>query len=411
MTIGHHPQSNMDRRDLLDHYERIIEISQELNATFDLMSLLRKIVSAAKELIRTEAASILLVDEATGQLHFTIASNIKPHEMENIVVPIDGSIAGWIVTHGEPRVINNIESEPQHFEGVDEEIHFRTRNMLGVPMRSHDKVIGVMQAVNKIGDERFNDDDIITARTLASQAGLAIENARLFQQSDFISEMVHELRTPLLALRASTTLLQRDDLPEDKQEDIVGRMRLETDRLIEMTSDFLDVARLESGRESLKSHPFQLTDLLEECVDIVLPQASDKNVTIHLTDQIYFAVADRGKVKQVILNLLTNAIKYNREDGEIYLTVEPMIEDEHDHPFLQISVRDTGYGISKEHQKNMFQKFYRVPALSDVARGTGLGLAICKQIIEAHGGRIRLESQLDVGSNFMFTIPQSEDNG
>lgn len=411
MTIGQHPQSDMDKRDLLDHYQRIIEISQELNATFDLMSLLRKIVSAAKELIHTEAASIMLVDEATGQLHFTIASNIKPHEMENIVVPIEGSIAGWIVTHGEPRVINDIESEPQHFTGVDNEISFRTRNMLGVPMRSHDKVIGVMQAVNKRNDQRFNDDDITTARTLASQAGLAIENARLFQQSDFISEMVHELRTPLLALRASTTLLQRDDLPEDKRGDIVGRMRNETDRLIEMTSDFLDVARLESGRETLKSHVFHLTDLLEECVDIVIPQAKDKNVNLNLDDQIFYAVADRGKIKQVVLNLLTNAIKYNRDDGDIFIIVDPVLEEEHDHPFLQISVRDTGYGISKEHQKNMFQKFYRVPALSDKARGTGLGLAICKQIIEAHGGRIRLESKLDVGSNFTFTVPKSEEHG
>ena len=409
MTIGHHPYSNMDRQDLLDHYERIIEISQELNATFDLMSLLRKIVSAAKELINTEAASIMLVDEATGQLRFTIASNIKPHEMENIVIPMESSIAGWIVTHGEPRVINNVESEPQHFEGVDEEIHFRTRNMLGVPMRTHDKVIGVMQAVNKRDDERFNDDDIITARTLASQAGLAIENARLFQQSDFISEMVHELRTPLLALRASTTLLQRDDLPVEKRGDIVGRMRGETDRLIEMTSEFLDVARLESGRETLKSHRFDMTDLLYECVDVVKPQADDKGVTIHVEPEIYYAVADRGKIKQVTLNLLTNAIKYNRENGEIFLYIEPVIEDEHEHPFVRVSVRDTGYGISAEHQKNMFQKFYRVPALSDVARGTGLGLAICKHVIEAHGGHIRLESQLDVGSNFMFTIPKSEE--
>jgi len=404
----HHPNSDMDQRDLLDHYERIMEISLELNATFDLMSLLRKIVSAAKELIHTEAASIMLVDEATGQLRFTIASNIKPHEMENIVIPMEGSVAGWIVTHGEPRVINNIEIEPQHFEGVDKEIHFQTRNMLGVPMRTHEKVIGVLQAVNKHNDARFNDDDIMTARTLASQAGIAIENARLFQQSDFISEMVHELRTPLLALRASTTLLQRDDLPDEKRVDIVVRMRSETDRLIDMTSEFLDVARLESGRETLKAIDFDLIDLLVECADVVKPQAADKDVTLRVTEEQFYASADRGKIKQVILNLLTNAIKYNREGGEIFLEVEPMSEDDYEHPFVQISVRDTGYGISEEHQKNMFQKFYRVPALSDVARGTGLGLAICKHIVEAHGGRIRLKSKLDVGSTFMFTIPQSE---
>lgn len=407
MTMDSHQQ--MDKKDLLEHYRRIIEISQELNATFDLMSLLRKIVSAAKELINTEAASIILLDEATGKLRFSIASNIKPHQLENIVVPIEGSIAGWIVTHGEPRVIEDVESEPQHFGGVDQEIHFRTRNMLGVPMRTHDKVIGVLQAVNKIGTDHFDDDDIMTARTLASQAGIAIENARLFQQSDFIAEMVHELRTPLAALRASTTLLQRDDLPEDKRGDIVGRMRSETDRLIDMTNDFLDVARLESGRENLKSEAFDMTDLLHECAEIVEQQAVGKNVTINVTQDTFYADADRGKIKQVVLNLLTNAIKYNREDGDIYLEIQPVSEEEHEHPFIQVAVRDTGYGIPEEHQKHMFQKFYRVPTLANVARGTGLGLAICKNIIEAHGGRIRLASQVDVGSSFMFTIPEALD--
>jgi signal transduction histidine kinase len=398
----------MNRRDLLGYYERIMEISLELNATFDLMPLLRKIVLAAEELIQTEAASIMLLDEKTGQIRFAAASNIKPHELENIVVPINGSIAGWIVTHGEPRVINDIENEPQHFEGVDKEIHFQTRNILGIPMRTHDKVIGVLQVVNKIGDARFNDDDIIIARTLASQAGIAIDNARMFNQSDFISEMVHELRTPLLALRASAALLQRDDVSKTQHDDIVGRMHSEADRLIEMTNGFLDVARLESGRESLQSAVFDLTALLRECVVIVKPHADDKRVVLHAVEASYFAIADRNKIKQVILNLLTNGIKYNREGGDLFLDVRPISQTEYAHPFLAVSVRDTGYGIAEEHQQNMFQKFYRVPVLKDVADGSGLGLVICKQIVEAHGGHLSLESQLGVGSTFTFTIPQSE---
>ena len=114
---------------------------------------------------------------------------------------------------------------------------------------------------------------------------------------------------------------------------------------------------------------------------------------------------DGGKIKQVVLNLLTNAIKYNRPEGtiDVYL-----LEDtEQETPFVQISVQDTGYGIPKEHQKNMFQKFFRVPTTQDVARGTGLGLTICKAIVESHGGRIWLESEENVGSTFSFTVPLS----
>lgn len=388
-------------QNLHDQYKRIFEITLQLGSTYDHMSLLSKIVFAAQELIKTEVASILLMDDAIGKLRFAISTNIKPHEMEEITVPLEGSIAGWIMTHGEPRVIEDPSSV---YRGVDNKIDFETRNLMGVPMRAHKDVIGVVQAVNKHDGEAFTDDDVQLLRILASQAAMAIENARMFQQSDFIAEMVHELRTPLLALQASTTLLQRKELPDDKKLDIVQTMKGETSRLITLTNDFLDVARLESGRVTLDVAPFEMRKLLAETADMVRPQADQKNVTIEVADDVFMVNADRGKVKQVALNLLTNAIKYNRAGGSIHLWLER--HDESDLPMVEICVQDTGYGISKEHQKNMFQKFYRVPTLENVERGTGLGLAICKNIVDAHGGRIWLESEVDVGSKFFFTLPE-----
>ncbi|MGJ3238955.1 MAG: GAF domain-containing sensor histidine kinase [Anaerolineae bacterium] len=393
-------------QNLHSQYKRIFEITLQLGSTYDHMSLLRKIVFAAQELIDTEAASILLMDDSIGKLRFAMSTNIKPHEMEEITVPLEGSIAGWIMKHGEPRVIEDSSSEGNHFRGVGEKIDFQTRNLLGVPMRAHKDVIGVVQAVNKQNGGKFTDDDVQLLRILASQAAMAIENARMFQQSDFISEMVHELRTPLLALQASTTLLQRKELPDDKRSHIVTTMKGETQRLITLTNDFLDVARLESGRVSLDVVPYDIQALLVETADMVSAQAAHKNITIQVTDESMLVEADRGKVKQVLLNLLTNAIKYNRSDGSILLSLQTRYESEQ--AMAEIRVADTGYGISKEHQKNMFQKFYRVPTLENVERGTGLGLAICKNIIEAHGGRIWLESQIDVGSTFFFTLPLSQ---
>ncbi len=392
----------MEQGDLIQHYQRIIEISQQLGTTYDHLSLLKKIVEAAKELIDAEAASIMLLDEASGKLRFAMSSNIKPHEMEEITVPLEGSIAGWIFTHGEPRVIQDVRRNEDHYEGVGKTIGFNTRNLLGVPMRAHKNVIGVVQVVNKRDGRSFTDQDVVTLRTLASQAAIAIENARLFQQSDFIAEMVHELRTPLMALKASTTLLTRDGVPEEKREDIVQTMQGETERLISLTNDFLDVARLESGRVQLEVIPFEIHRLLVESAEVVANQARGKNVSVHVANGEHMVEADRGKLKQVLLNLLTNAIKYNKPDGQIFVETEP---DYSDHPMLRVSVRDTGYGISREHQKNMFQKFYRVPTLENVERGTGLGLAICKNIVEAHGGRIWLESEVGVGSTFFFTVP------
>ncbi|MEM9950661.1 MAG: GAF domain-containing sensor histidine kinase [Chloroflexota bacterium] len=394
-------------QDLQSQYKRIFDITLQLGSTYDHVALLKKIVVAAKELIDVEAASIMLMDDVLGQLRFAMSTNINPHEMDELTVPLEGSIAGWIVTHGEPRVIEDSDSNENHFRGVGEKIDFQTRNLLGVPMRAHKDVIGVVQAVNKLNGAKFSDDDVQLLRILASQAAMAIENARMFQQSDFISEMVHELRTPLLALQASTTLLQRKELPEEKKTHIVDTMKGETQRLITLTNDFLDVARLESGRVSLEIGQFEMRDLLVETADMVTAQADQKNISINVTDDTFLVDGDRGKLKQVVLNLLTNAIKYNRPDGTITLSLHPQYEA--DTPMVEVRVADTGYGISKEHQKNMFQKFYRVPTLENVERGTGLGLVICKNIVEAHSGRIWLKSEVDVGSTFFFTVPMVEE--
>lgn len=391
----------MEHSNLVEHYKRIIEISQQLGSTYDHMSLLKQIVDAATELTQAEAASILLKDEATGNLHFAMSSNIRPHEMENIVVPLEGSIAGWIFTHGEPRVIGDTTNDDNWYGGIDNQISFSTRSLLGVPMRTHKEVIGVVQAVNKQNEAYFNDDDVVTLRTLASQAAMAIENARLFRQSDFIAEMVHELRNPLAALKASISLVQRPEVPPSKRDEIMKTMIGETDRLIALTNDFLNIARLESGRVSLDVEPFKVQSLIIESIDVVLQQAAQKNIKVHRPDENYTADADRGRIKQVLLNLLTNAIKYNQSGGEIFVELQPKPRED----MLQFAVRDTGFGIPREHQKNMFQKFYRVPSLEDTAKGTGLGLAICKNIVEAHGGRIWLDSEVGMGSTFFFTVP------
>jgi len=387
---------------LVERYERIIAISQQLNQTFDLRSLLQAIIEAARELTETEAASIMLIDTVNGELRFEAASNIKAHTMERITIPLDGSIAGWIVTHGEPRVINDVREAPEWDSGVDDEIDFKTRSILGVPMRVHDRVMGVLEAINKENNEDFSEDDIETLTTLASQAAIAISNARLFQQSDFIAEMVHEIRTPLAALKASTVLLQRTELPKEKHGDIIETMQGETERLIRMTSEFLDLARLESGRFQLEKATFDLEKLIRESVDVVIHQAQDKDITFHLRVGDYQVFGDRGKLKQVVLNLFTNAIKYNRDGGDVYVRVEEIVQDES--PFIRVGVQDTGFGISEENLKNLFEKFFRVASTSN-EQGTGLGLAITRHIVEAHGGHIRVESEQGVGSTFYVTLP------
>jgi signal transduction histidine kinase len=401
---------------LLARYERLNEISQKLNSTLDLRTLLNIIIGSATELTDTEEASILLVDEGTGELRFEAATRLTPGAMEAFVVPKDNSIAGWIVAHNEPVLVEDAQSDPRLYRVVDNTVKYSTRNLLGVPMSAKGNVIGVVEAINKRGDAIWTEDDVDALRALAAQAAIAIVNARLFQQNDFISEIVHELRTPLAALKASTTLLLRPDLPEKRRNEIVVTMQEETDRLARLTTDFLDLARLESGRAKMETTRFNIIDLLNESVEIVRPQATERGVTISVSGAADTLLeGDRGKTKQVLLNLFTNAIKYNREQGQIFATVTPEPIDPEAEEFghkvtryVRVAVRDTGVGISKENLPRMFEKFYRVADTAGYTQGTGLGLVIARKIVEAHGGTMGVESEVGEGTTLFFTMPLAE---
>ncbi len=388
---------------LLARYERLIEISRQLNSTLDINALLDRIIQAAIELTDTEVASILLLDTQTNELRFEAATDISIGTRDALVVPKEGSVAGWVVTHGEYVLISDVRTDERWFQDVEKAVELKTRNMLAVPLRAHTKVIGALEAVNKHNDAPFTEEDVSTLMTLAAQAAVAIENARLFQQNDFIAELVHELRTPLAALKASTALLLRPSLPEDRRIGIIETMERETERLSKMTTEFLNLARLESGRTRLDLAPFDMLELVKESVTVVNHQASERNITMHIDGPSTEVEGDRGKLKQVLLNLLTNAIKYNRAGGHVYLTIQQLKDNGRE--VARVSVRDTGKGISKENQAHMFERFYRVADTEGYTQGTGLGLVIAKRIVQAHGGDMWLESTIDIGTIFYFTMP------
>lgn len=385
----------------LQRLERLIEISQTLASTLDHHKLLRNIIQAARDLIDCEAASIILADTQSGELRFEATTNIEASQMEGLVIPMD-SIAGWIFTNNQPLVVPDASRDPRWSRVVDTKVAFVTRSILGVPLAHRDKSIGVVQALNKrVGG--FTDEDVATLRTLAAQAAIAIVNARLFQQSDLISEMVHELRTPLGAIMATSHLLLRPNLPDEKRADLIRTVQRETERLTNMTTDFLDMARLESGRMRFRREPFDLPELIHECADVVRPQAGARHIVLHVEVEpgLTTLSSDRGKLKQVILNLLTNAVKYNREYGAITVRAARLPDGK----FARLGVTDTGRGIPPEAMEHMFQKFYRVPDSEGYATGTGLGLAVAKKMVEVLGGEMKVESEVGIGSTFWFTQP------
>ncbi|MFZ1043195.1 MAG: ATP-binding protein [Anaerolineales bacterium] len=386
----------------LGGYRRLIEIARDLASTLDLDVLLERIVQAAAEVSGSEAASILLFDDVTQQLYFQVATNLDEPTMRGLAIPLEGSIAGWIVTNRKPIRITNAQEDPRLFANVDRITGNPTRTLLGVPLITKNKIVGVLEALNK-EQGKFSDGDESMLSVLGAQAAVAIENARLFQQSDLISEFVHELRTPLASLSTATYLLLRPEMSREQQEQIIRNIHSETLRLNSLASSFLDLARLESGRVQFHKTSFNVADMLYECKDVMSSKVDEEklHIQIETPNGMPALEADRDKIKQVVLNLLSNAIKYNRPKGAI------MLRGDFSATEILIAVQDTGVGIPEEALPHLFQKFYRVHENETKVAGTGLGLSICKQIVQGHGGRIEVKSKIGVGTAFSVRLPRS----
>ncbi len=384
----------------LKRYQFLIEIARDLATTFDLDTLLRKIVRVGVQLVKAQAASILLYDPIKDELYFeAVTEPQKESIMRGIVVPTK-SIAGWVAKHRQAVIIQDVHQDARYFGHVEKTLEYKTQNLIATPMLAKDKLIGVLEVLNKTTGN-FNEEDQEVLSALGAQAAVAIENSRLFQQSDLLSELVHELRTPLTSINAIAYLMQRPQVNQEERINLASTIASETSRLNELTTYYLDLSRLESGRANFIVNVFHLHDLIKECADIVLPRADEAGITIliHLEPDLPALEADADKIKQVIMNLIVNAIKYNRSPGKIFVRAW------HKGQRVYFSIQDTGKGIAKEELPFIFDKFFRSKMTERTVTGTGLGLSICKKIVESHHGRIKVESTVGEGSTFTVELP------
>jgi signal transduction histidine kinase len=385
---------------MLKQYERIIELNRHLNAVLDLPPLLQLIIEAARELTDSEASSILLVERKSGDLYFEATTVPTKEKLQRVIVPMDSSLAGWVVQHNESVVIGDVEEDNRHFKQAD--IGIITRSLLAVPLSVKGQVIGVLNTLNKVEGQSFDEDDVYLLTILAAQAAVAIENARLFQQSDLLSEVVHELRTPLTSIRGySKMLLLAEGIDQEKKLEFAETIHRESIRLGQMINDFLDLARLESGRTHMAQEPVNMSEIISQTLVILQPQAAERQISIALQgpETLPTVIGDPDRLKQVMVNLVGNAVKYNHEGGRVDIEAEVGEKE------LNVAVRDTGRGIAEEDLPHIFEKFYRVDDSEQQVKGTGLGLSITKHIVKVHGGTISVQSIQGQGSTFSFTLP------
>jgi signal transduction histidine kinase len=319
---------------------------------------------------------------------------------------------------GEPVQIRDIAEEPNYPSRLREVVmRGGYRSVLAVPLLREDHLLGAL-AVNRNSAGEFAPEVIALLKTFATQSALAIQNARLFREvevksreletasrhkSEFLANMSHELRTPLNAIIGFSEVLSQRMFGEinDKQAEYLADILESGQHLLALINDILDLSKIEAGRMELEPTEFDLPTAIENTLILVRERAQRHGITLGRTvdERLGTIRGDERKVKQVLLNLLSNALKFTPEGGQIDVRAEAQDEA------AEISVRDTGVGIAPEDQEAVFEEFRQVGTASKKVEGTGLGLAISRRLIELHGGRIWVNSQIGAGSTFSFTLP------
>ncbi|MBN1936481.1 MAG: GAF domain-containing sensor histidine kinase [Anaerolineae bacterium] len=388
---------------------RVLEVTRMLNETLNLEMQLQLIQDASTELTETEAGAIFLRDAKTDELFFLSATGAaaegeKGDKLKKIPVPMEGSIAGWVVSNGKSAVVNDVKHDTRHFNKADDATKFETRSILAVPLVRRGKIIGALEVLNKKGDRPFSDEDVEILTTLAAQAAVSIENARLFEQSDLISEVVHELRTPMTSIIGYAKMINMPGIPEEAKIKFAETIHREAARLGKMVNDFLEWARLESGRIRMEEKPVDMRQVIQDTAAIIEPQAQEHGITVvqDLPEGTMTVIGDEARLKQILVNLASNGVKYNKDEGR--LNIIARIEGGN----LSVAVQDTGVGIPEDSLDKLFQRFYRVPGTEHIVRGTGLGLNIAKSLIEAQGGKMDVESTVGEGTTFTITMPLAQ---
>ena len=224
------------------------------------------------------------------------------------------------------------------------------------------------------------------------------------EKSEFISRMSHELRTPMNAILGYSDLLLEDSVLNEQQISDLNRIKNAGEHLLDLINEVLDISRIEAGNIDLTMEKIDLEKLVNECIQLVEDQAKKSNIAIHIQlkqDVELFVHADKQRLKQILLNLISNAIKYNKQNGDVWLEWKLNEKDK-----IHIKIRDNGIGIAEDKQKELFQPFNRLGADSTNVEGTGIGLVITKNLIEAMMGKVGFTSGNE-GTTFWFEINQA----
>jgi signal transduction histidine kinase len=392
------------------------EVGRILGRIQDLEILLPRALGRVASFMGVEAGMIVLFGKDGGDARIVARQALEEQQARSLLtdglpVTLDLGKGALVAGDDEGRWSAGLRSlRPHGYE-----------DFLAAPLRLGSEYLGNLYLFTATPNP-FRRGDLALMDSLCSQLAIAIKNVAFTQElkeaneelmnldqlkSDFLATMSHELRTPLTSIIGYSDMLLSGMTGEvsDKQRGILRSILNSGEALLNLINDILDLTKIEAGKLELNLEPVDLRATLVSVLSVVKPRARDKDLQIStfLPADLPPLWADSAKLGQVLLNLLTNAIKYTPEHGRVGIEARPTMDG-----LVEIRVNDTGIGISADDLDRIFERFTQIDSSSTRSQGgTGLGLAITRDLIQLHGGAVRVQSQIGRGSSFIFTVPQA----
>ncbi|HEY0473015.1 MAG TPA: GAF domain-containing protein [Kribbella sp.] len=398
--------------------EALREVGEAVNSSLDVGTMLSTIAKHAVELSATDGGSIMEYSEDERSFLVRSVYRTEPSVIERlrtIRIHLDETLVGQAAKTGRSMVVTDLAT-------VERDNHLQVlydtgwRSLVAVPLLRAGQIVGCLVVRRKQPGE-FSDETLALLEMFADQSALALLNAQLYREleersaelevvsrhkSEFLASMSHELRTPLNAvLGFSEVLLEKmfGDL-NDRQEEYLHDIHSSGRHLLELLNEILDLSKVEAGRMKLEYSTFELRALVENTVSMLRERAATHGIdlSVEVADDVGAVYSDELRLKQVLLNLLTNAVKFTPDGGSV------LVRAVRNGSEIQLAVTDTGIGVPPEDRERIFESFQQGGRGASKEEGTGLGLTLSRRIVELLGGRIWLESDVGVGSTFGFSL-------
>ncbi len=403
------------------------EIAETVNQSLNLDAILRNVLDKVLQILAVQAGGIFLFDQATKtyvQRTCRFQSVVMTEEQQQLLLSCtlhDILPTGAFEPHV-PTVINDLATHPRLSRTFLAEAGFHT--VISIPLTSKDTLLGIMLLMTH--EQRIvPDDDIHMLVSIGNQIAMAVDNIALYQQEmqaktrleelnelkdDFVAIVSHDLRSPLTAILSASEILLNDEFMDRpltvEQKELMNNIQFMSRQQLDLVNDLLDLAKIESGHIEIATSFVDISKVAQESYTPLGVLADTKNITLNFitTPELPKVNIDEPKIRQVLNNLMSNAIKFTEPGGMVTLRI-----DADDNGYIRISISDTGKGIEPVDLRLLFNKYQQIHERGTQGeKGTGLGLAICKNLVELHQGEIWVESRVGVGSTFIFTLPIPE---